>query len=123
MTRGGAVQAGLSITTANDEIRSIFEPQAPPIAERLRTVEELHRNKIKTYVMIAPMLPEAEKLIGMLEGKVDYLIVDRMNYHYADRIYTQYGWIDKKTDDYFRMTGDRIAAECQRLGIDCRLVC
>jgi DNA repair photolyase len=115
------LQTGLSITSANDEIRKIFEPNAPPIKDRLRAIEELHRNGIRTYVMIAPILPEAEKLVSILEGTVDYIIIDRMNYHYADWLYAKYGWEDKKTDDYFKITANRILTECEKLGIDCSL--
>jgi DNA repair photolyase len=114
------IEVGLSITSANDEIRKIFEPNAPLIVERLRTIDALHQNGIKTYVMIAPILPEAEDLVRILEGKVDYLIIDRMNYHYADWIYDKYGWNDKNTDDYFSSTGGNIANKCRKLGIDCR---
>lgn len=114
------IEVGLSITTANDEIRKAFEPNAPPIAERLKAVESLHRNGIRTYVMIAPILPEAENLVGILAGKVDYLIVDRMNYSHADRIYEKYGWKEKKTDEYFDLIGRRIAHDCADLGVECR---
>jgi DNA repair photolyase len=118
--RAKDVDVGLSITTANDAIRKIFEPRAPSIMERVRTIESLHRNGIRTYVMIAPILPEAENLVGMLAGKVDYFIIDRMNYHNADRIYARYGWNDKNTDEYFEIIGSEIADECRKLGIDCK---
>lgn len=116
------IEVGLSITSANDEIREIFEPHAPPIAERLRTIDALHQNGIKTYVMIAPILPEAEDLARILKGKIDYLIIDRMNYRHADWIYHKYGWKDRNTDDYFRCIGSKIMNECRELGIDCRSV-
>lgn len=114
------IEVGLSIPTASDEIRKIFEPHAPSIPERLRAVESLHQNGITTYVMIAPLLPEAGMLAAMLAGKVDYLIIDRMNYHHADRIYNKYGWREKNTDEYFDRIGSRIANDCSELGIDCR---
>jgi len=114
------LEAGLSITTANDEIRKIFEPHAPSIMERVRTIETMHQNGIRTYVMIAPILPEAENLVAILAGKVDYFIIDRMNYHHADRIYHKHGWQDKNTDEYFSFVGDKIASECRELGIECR---
>jgi len=116
-----AMEVGLSITSANDEIRELFEPNAPPIMERVRTVDSLHRNGITTYVMIAPILPEAENLVRILEGKVDYIIVDRMNYHHADWIYAKHGWKDKNTEGYFKRTSSKIADECRKLGIDCRI--
>jgi DNA repair photolyase len=114
-------EVGLSITTADDDIRKLFEPHAPPIAERLRALDELHRSGIKTYAMIAPILPGAKGLANALEGKVDYILVDRMNYNYADWVYTKHGLQDKLSDDYFCSTGSEIASECKELGIDCRL--
>ncbi len=114
------VDVGLSITTSNDEIRKVFELNAPSIMERLRTIETLHQNGIKTYVMIAPILPEAENLIRILAGKVDYIIIDRMNYRHADKIYEKYGWREKNTDEYFNLIGSRIANDCVELGVECR---
>lgn len=115
-------EVGLSITTADDEIRKIFEPDAPPIKERLDTLEELHRAGIRTYAMIAPVLPGADKLANSLEGKADYILIDRMNYHYADWIYRKYGLEDKLTDDFFHRTGQELAATFGKEGISCRLV-
>lgn len=116
------IEVGLSITTANDDIRKIFEPKAPPVGERLNAVGLLHQNGIRTYVMIAPILPEAENLVNLLAGKVDYIIIDRMNYFHADKIYERYGWKDKKTDEYFRSVGRKMENDCMRLGIECRMV-
>src|SRR5512137_2276814 len=66
---GKDFQVGLSITTADDRIRKLFEPSAPPIKERVRALDELHRAGIRTYAMIAPMLPGAEDLAEILAGK------------------------------------------------------
>jgi DNA repair photolyase len=114
------IEVGLTITTSNDEIRKVFEPNAPSIMERVRTIDLLHQNGIKTYVMIAPILPEAENLIRMLAGKVDYIIIDRMNYCHADKIYQKHGWRDKNTDEYFNLIGRRIVNDCVELGVECR---
>ncbi len=116
------IEVGLSITTASDEIRKIFEPKEPPIEERLKAVGLLYQNGIRTYVMIAPILPEAENLIDLLDGIIDYIIIDRMNYFHADRIYKKYGWQQKNTDEYFNAIGRKIAKDCMRLGIECRTV-
>jgi len=114
------IDVGLSITTANDEIRKIFEPYAPPIQGRLQAIESLHQNGIRTYVMIAPILPEAENLISKLAGKVDYIIIDRMNYYHADKIYQRYGWQDKNTYEYFKSIGSKIVKDCDQWEIECR---
>ncbi len=69
--------------------------------------------------MIAPILPGAEHLIEDLHGKVDYVLVDRMNYHYADWIYRKHTMLDKLTDEFFRRTGRELAEQCERAGIEC----
>jgi DNA repair photolyase len=112
-----SVEVGLTITSANDEIRKIFEPKAPSLLERLSTIESLHQNGIKTYVMIAPILPEAEDLVRILADEVDYIIIDRMNYRHADWIYKKYAWDDKNADDYFIQAGRKISNECKKLGV------
>ncbi len=88
-------EVGLSITTADDRIRKLFEPQAPPIDDRIQALDELHKAGIRTYAMIAPVLPGAEGLAELLKGKIDYVLIDRMNYHYADWVYRKYGMEDK----------------------------
>jgi hypothetical protein len=60
--------------------------------------------------MIAPMLPGAEGLAGLLQGNIDYTIIDRMNYHYADWVYRKYGLQDKLTDAFFFRTRQILAS-------------
>jgi len=71
--------------------------------------------------MIAPMLPGAEGLGELLRDKVDYVLIDRMNYHYADWVYRKYGLQDKLTGDFFHRTGRELADVCKRFGIACDL--
>lgn len=101
-------EVGLSVTTTDEGIRKLFEPNAPPINDRIKALDELHKAGIRTYAMIAPMLPGAEGLGELLKGKVDYLLIDRMNYHYADWIYRRYGLEDKLTDDFFHRTRQKL---------------
>ncbi len=114
---GTDFEVGFSVTTADDCIRKLFEPLAPPIPSRLRALEQLHQAGIKTFAMLAPILPGVEGLAENLAGKVDYVRVDRMNYHYADWVYRKYGLEDKLTDDYFYRTEQTLAASFAKLGI------
>ena len=115
------LEVGFSITTAEDNIRKLFEPHAPPINARLEALEVLHKAGIRTYAMIAPMLPGAEGLGESLKGKIDYVLIDRMNYHNADWVYRKYRLEDKLTDDFFHSAGRELAYACQKYGIDCNL--
>jgi DNA repair photolyase len=117
LQKGVDFEVGMSITTADDAIRKLFEPNAPPIKERVRALDELHRLGIRTYAMIAPILPQAENLPEILSGKVDYVILDRMNYHYADWVYRKYGLEQFMTDDYFSRTEQELTTSFARLGI------
>lgn len=119
LRRGKDFEVGLTITTADDEIRKLFEPDAPPIDERINALDKLHHAGITTYAMIAPILPGAEGLVATLNGKVDYVIVDRMNYSYANRIYKEHGLDNYLTDDFFQHAGQEIANACRKLGISC----
>ena len=94
-------EVGFSVTTADDRIRKLFEPGAPPITDRIQALDELHKAGIRTYAMIAPVLPGAEGLAELLKGKIDYVLIDRMNYHYADWVYRKYGLEDQLADDFF----------------------
>lgn len=116
------VEVGFSVTTADEEIKRIFEPRAPSIQDRIRTLDELHRAGIRTFAMIAPLLPKAEGLAVMLEGKVDYLLIDRMNYNYGDWVYRKYKMEDKRTDDYFARASHELALAFERQGVDCQVL-
>lgn len=116
------IEVGFSITTADDSIRSIFEPKAPPLPERLYALDVLHRSDLKTYAMVAPLLPGADALPGSLAGKVDHVIVDRMNYHYADWVYRKYGLEDMLAEEFFFLTAQEIARKCAETGMECRVL-
>ncbi|WP_286978957.1 SPL family radical SAM protein [Aminobacterium sp. UBA5514] len=116
------VEVGLTITTANDDIRKLFEPAAPSIPERINALIELHRQGIRTYAMIAPILPGVEKLINLLTEAVDYILVDRMNYHYADFVYKKYSLEEYMTEEFFARVSQQIKSDCFRLGIECSVV-
>jgi DNA repair photolyase len=116
------MEVGFSIGTADDDIRKRFEPAAPSIPERLDALAELHTLGVRTYAMIAPILPGAETLTGLLAGSVDYILVDRMNYHYADFVYRTFGFEENMTGAYFTRVTRQINSDCRRLGIQCTIV-
>ena len=116
---GKNFEVGFSIATADDNIRKLFEPDAPTIKDRVRVLGELHKAGIKTYAMIAPMLPGAEDLAEILADKIDYVIIDRMNYHHTDWVYRKYGLEDKMTDDFFYQTEQKLSSAFKKLGINC----
>jgi DNA repair photolyase len=122
LKKGRNIEAGFTVTTANDSIRQLFEPLAPPINRRITALDELHLAGIKTFAMIAPMLPGAEGLGLLLNGKVDYVLIDKMNYHNADWVYKKYGLEEYVGEDFFNKTGKELFEAFSQQGIECRLL-
>ena len=110
-------EVGFTITTADEEIRKIFEPGAPPILERIAALGVLHSKGIRTFVMIAPVLPGAEDLTELLASKVDHVLVDRLNYHYADRIYRDKDMEWAKEEPFFLQEAEELERGFERQGI------
>ena len=116
------LEVGLSVTTADEGIRKLFEPNAPPVGERIWALGQLHTAGIKTFAMVAPMLPGAEGLAAALRGKVDYVLIDRMNYHYGDWVYRKYRLESALSDEFFMATGKQLASAFRESGIECQMV-
>jgi DNA repair photolyase len=116
------IEVGISVTTGDEGIRQLFEPNVPSIQERIKALEELHNTGIRTFAMIAPLLPKAEELATMLRGKVDYVLIDRMNYFYSDWVYKKYNLESAKTDDFFFLKGKELASAIQEAGIECQVL-
>lgn len=116
------IEIGFSVTTAEDNIRRIFEPLAPSINERIKALEELHQSGIKTFAMIAPMLPGAEGLSSLLNGKVDYVLIDKMNYRNADWVYRKYGLEEAAKENFFISTGKELKSAFSKQGIECSVL-
>jgi DNA repair photolyase len=118
----GEVEVGLTVTTADEEVKEIFEPKAPRIKERILALTKMHSKGITTFAMIAPLLEGVEGLVNGLKGKVDYVLIDRMNYHYADRVYRKFGIEWARKDKFFIQKGKELMESFEKTGIPSRLL-
>jgi len=122
LKRANNIEVGFTITTADERIRKIFEPGAPPLRRRIEALANLHSERIKTFAMVAPILPGAEGLVSALKGKVEYVILDRLNYHYADWAYKRYGIQWAMEDGFFSRKGEELRMAFEREGIPCQIL-
>ncbi len=120
LKRSTDVEVGFTITTADEKVRRIFEPGAPPVAARVEALGVLHKEGIPTFVMIAPLLPHADGLVDMLKDRVDHVLIDRYNYHYADWVFKKYGMTGALDEDFFREKGEHLRAAFEKAGIPCQ---
>jgi DNA repair photolyase len=116
------VEVTVTIATADENIRQIFEPKAPSIRERIEALEKLHSKGIKTSAMIAPLLPKAAGLANELRGKIDSVLIDRMNYHYADWVYRKHKLEHAMTENFFTQKKIELANAFRKEGIPYRLL-
>jgi hypothetical protein len=70
--------------------------------------------------MIAPMLPGFESLVEILAGKVDHVLIDRLNYHYADWAFKKHDMQWAMKDMFFQEKGEELRAGFEKAGIACR---
>ncbi len=120
--RAKDAEVGFTITTADEKMRKIFEPGAPPIQKRVEALAAFHAGGVKTFVMVAPVLPGAEGLPSLIDGNAGYALVDRLNYHYADRVYKAHGLEWAMKDDFFRKSGDELKEAFERQGVPCQVL-
>lgn len=116
------IEIGFSITTADEKIRKLFEPGAPSIKERIHALDVLHSRGIQTFAMIAPLLPGSDGLIEELSGKVDHILIDRLNYFYANRIYMENKMEWAKEDPFFIQNAEELKEGFERKGIPVRVL-
>jgi len=118
-----ALEVGFSVTTMDEEIRRLFEPSAPPVPARLKALGELHAAGVRTFAMIAPLLPGAEGLGEALRGRVDRVLIDRMNYAHAHGIYRRHHLEDKLSTRFFEEAARGLRAAFEEQGVECLVVC
>jgi len=75
------IEVGVTVTTDDEGMKGIFEPQAPSIETRIHTLKVLHENGVKTYAFIGPLLPmNPDALAERIRPYVQSVLIDRMNY-------------------------------------------
>jgi DNA repair photolyase len=118
------IEVGFSITTHDERIRKIFEPYSPPIQARINTLRALHREKIRTYVFVGPMLPlEPKPLVAMLDGLVDEVLIDRMNYPNKVKAIYRKTKLDRfLEEDYFRLAGMELKDRFEEKGVSVSMI-
>lgn len=128
-------EAGMTITTLDEDVRREFEPRAPRICDRLNALRALASRVGRTYMMIAPMLPvfierELENLLEeALSVGVERVMVDRLNLRarnwvVVDRVLRESFpsvrdefWRRAKSEEYWQSLKKVVAKTAERLRI------
>ena len=113
------IEVGFSIATHDEEITKMFEPHSPSIQSRMEALRTLHNQKIRTFAFIGPMLPlDPARLVSMLKGIVDEVLIDRMNYaNKVKAIYRRAKLERYLEDNYFTIFGNDLKERFEKTGI------
>jgi len=118
------IEVGFTITTDDEQVAKLFEPRATPVKERLSALERIHSLGIQTFAFVGPLLPgNPEKLIEDLDGKVDKVLIDRMNYVSSIKgFYRQVGLQEEATDRFFYEYKERLLSEIKKRKMRCEVL-
>lgn len=135
-------EVGFTITTINNEIRRIIEPNSSSIEERLNALEEFSRNQIPTWVFLGPIMPyltdkndNLELLIkNLAKCKVGLVIIDKLNLKVGlwknienclsknyNELIPKYKKILFTKNNYFKETRNKIISLCKKYSIKARV--
>lgn len=118
------IEVGLTVTTHDEAMKKLFEPCSPSIPSRIRALETLRQERVRTYAFIGPLLPlKPAPMVKMLEGLVDAVLIDRMNYpNKVKRLYRKNGLDAYLTDDYFNVIGMDLKERFEKKGISVTMI-
>ena len=90
----GLVHVQVGLTTVDDSVRRVFEPNAPPVEQRLETLQRLVEHDVVTEARMDPLIPELSdtqdsfaalceeiRHRGIRRAVASYLFLRRANYH------------------------------------------
>ena len=110
------IEVGFTITTDDQRVASQFEPGATSVKERVNALEKIHAAGVRTYAFIGPVLPGSpERLVPDLEGKLDYVYIDRMNYLNSIKgFYKKIGFERETRESFFHEYKKRLTSELRK---------
>lgn len=113
------IEVGMTVTTDDEKAAKLFEPFASSIQERLDALEKLHAAGIAAFAFVGPILPgDPVRLAQSLAGKVDKVLVDRMNYASSVRKFCERaGFEQVLAEGFFTDYKERLSSELAKQGI------
>jgi DNA repair photolyase len=77
LARMRSAVASVTVTTDDDRVRRLLEPDSPRVSERIETLARLRAAGVRTQAAVSPLLPgDPERLAARLEPWVDRVVVD-----------------------------------------------
>lgn len=130
-------EAGLTITTTDDEIRKEVEPFTSSIVDRIEALKKLKEAGIKTYVFIGPIFPfltDWKDIINKTKEYADFYMLENLNVKGSiwnavkiwleqkhPELLEEYEKIYFAKNDYWNEMEKEIKEHCDENKIPCRI--
>jgi len=130
-------EAGLTITTTDDNIRKELEPCSSSVNDRIEAIKKLKQAKIKTYVFIGPIMPiltDWKDIINRTKKFTDFYMFENLNIKGGvwndikkwligehPQLLKKYEEIYFTKNDYWDIVESEIKNFCLANNIDCRI--
>ena len=113
------VEVGFSIASDDETTLRTFERMSSPVEERIEALREFKAAGVPTFAFAGPLLPgNPERLAALLDGAVDRVLIDRMNYVPAVKaFYARHGLLEALTDSFFTTQTARLSKALRARGI------
>ncbi len=75
-------EAGITITTTDDDIRKEIEPYTSSVQDRMEALRKLKQENIKNYIFIWPIMPYLtnwKDIINQTKEYVDFYMLENLN--------------------------------------------
>jgi len=132
------IEVGVTLTALDDRAREKMEPGASSVAERIRTLEELSKNGIDTWVFMGPVMPyitDVEALVeAIAEVKPRYVLVDKLRLKegvwervkgfiqgFKSELLAEYERIFLRGEDYYSEVFERVLRKFEERGVRCEV--
>jgi len=123
------VDIGFTITTLDEGIARWLEPGAPPPAERVRALEELSSEGLRTWVFYGPVIPGVNDGDDVIEGLLE-IVSGTGSILYYDSLHVKPFMLDPahplrraalatKRFEWGRFW-ERLRERCREAGVTCR---
>ena len=110
---------GITLITLKENHRKALEPYASPMSSRIKSLYELHKRRIKTWVSIEPyptpniITQDFSEILSAI-GFVDKIIFGRLNYN---RLVSEYAGHKQ----YFNELSQQVIEFCSKHGKQCHI--
>jgi DNA repair photolyase len=141
ISRMKGIEVGMTITFSDDRDRRIFEPDASPTEDRLKTLKKFSETGISTYAFFGPFIPGASDkelqdfVRKIADTGISSMLLDRFGIKYGNwepmqdvlrknypEVFAKHRELFLKQSDYYRELKIRMQELCKANGLKLEVI-